>query len=115
MRRYPVRYAQDISKCAGRVRGRLSDGMERRLTVFASWNAGTAERRTGNCPLLSCRISGWTRIFSAKGIVTSKSTKGIYKAMKEFLDNGYRIEKKFNARKHNLEVEKQIKKILKNS
>ena len=45
----------------------------------------------------------------------NKSTKGIYKAMKVFLNNGYRIEKKFNARAHNLGVEKQLKKILKNS
>ena len=35
--------------------------------------------------------------------------------MKVFLNNGYRIEKKFKARANNLGVEKQLKKILKNS
>ena len=40
--------------------------------------------------------------------------KGIYKAMKEYLDRGYKIEKKFDPRKYNYDVEKQIKKILKN-
>ena len=68
-----------------------------------------------NKPIITTDVSDYKEIQEGKGIVTSKSTKGIYKAMKEFLDNGYRIEKKFNARKHNLEVEKQLKKILKNS
>ena len=34
--------------------------------------------------------------------------------MKEYLDRGYKIEKKFDPRKYNYDVEKQIKKILKN-
>ena len=68
-----------------------------------------------NKPIITTDVSDYKEIQDGKGIVTSKSTKGIYKAMKEFLDNGYRIEKKFNARKHNIEVEKQLKKILKNS
>ena len=66
-------------------------------------------------PVITTDVSDYKEIQAGKGIVTSKSTKGLYKAMKEFLNNGYKIDKKFDARKHNLEVEKQLKKILKNS
>ena len=68
-----------------------------------------------NKPVITTDVSDFKEIQAGRGIVTTKSTKGMYKAMKEFLENGYRIEKKFNSRKHNLEVEKQLKKILKNS
>ena len=68
-----------------------------------------------NKPIITTDVSDYKEIQAGKGIVTNKSTKGMYKAMKEFIDKGYKIEKKFNARKHNLEVEKQLKKILKNS
>lgn len=68
-----------------------------------------------NKPIITTDVSDYKDIQAGRGIVTNKSTKGIYKAMKEFLNNGYRIEKKFNARIHNFEVEKQLKKILKNS
>ena len=68
-----------------------------------------------NKPIITTDVSDYKDIQAGRGIVASKTTKGIYKAMKDFLDNGYRIEKKFNARKYNLEVEKQLKKILKNS
>ena len=68
-----------------------------------------------NKPIITTDVSDYKDIQAGRGIVTNKSTKGIYKAMKEFLNNGYRIEKKFNAKSHNYEVEKQLKKILKNS
>ncbi len=67
-----------------------------------------------NKPIITTDVSDYKDIQAGRGIVATKTTKGLYKAMKEFLDNGYRIEKKFNARKHNMEVEKQLKKILKN-
>ena len=66
-------------------------------------------------PVITTDVSDFKDVQVGRGIVTNKSTKGIYKAMKEFLDKGYIIEKKFDVRKHNLEVEKQLKKILKNS
>lgn len=68
-----------------------------------------------NKPIITTDVSDYKEIQAGKGIVTAKTTKAIYKAMKEFMDKGYKIEKKFNARKHNMEVEKQLKKILKNS
>ena len=68
-----------------------------------------------NKPVITTDVSDYKVIQDGRGIVTEKNTKSIYKAMKEFINNGYKIEKKFNVRKHNLEVEKQLKKILKNS
>ncbi len=67
-----------------------------------------------NKPIITTDVSDYKDIQAGRGIVTTKTTKGLYKAMKEFIVNGYKIEKKFNVRKHNLEVEKQLKKILKN-
>ena len=68
-----------------------------------------------NKPVITTDVSDYKDIQAGRGIVTSKTTKGIYKAMKLFLDKGYKLEKSFNSRKYNLEVEKQLKKILKNS
>ena len=65
-------------------------------------------------PIITTDVSDYKDIQAGRGIVTTKSTKGIYKAMKEYLDRGYKIEKKFDPRKYNYDVEKQIKKILKN-
>ena len=67
-----------------------------------------------NKPIITTDVSDYKDIQAGRGIVTTKSTKGIYKAMKEYLDRGYKIEKKFDPRKYNYDVEKQIKKILKN-
>ena len=68
-----------------------------------------------NKPVITTDVSDYKVIQDGRGIVTEKNTKSIYRAMKGFIEKGYKIEKKFNARKHNLEVEKQLKKILKNS
>ena len=68
-----------------------------------------------NKPIITTDVSDYKVIQDGRGIVTEKNTKSIYRAMKRFIEKGYKIEKKFNAREHNLEVEKQLKKILKNS
>ena len=68
-----------------------------------------------NKPIITTDVSDFLDIQAGRGIVTSKSTKGIYKAMKEYLNKGYKIEKNFDAKKYNTNIEKQLKKILKNS
>ena len=68
-----------------------------------------------NKPIITTDVSDFLDIQAGRGIVTSKSTKGMYRGMKEYLKKGYRVEKKFDAKKYNLDIEKQLKKILKNS
>lgn len=68
-----------------------------------------------NKPVITTDVSDFQDIGAGRGIVTSKTTKGIYKAMKQYLEKGYRIEKRFDAKEYNLKIEKQLKKILKNS
>ena len=67
-----------------------------------------------NKPIITTDVSDFQDIVAGRGMVTSKTTKGIYKAMKQYLEKGYRLEKKFDAKQYNLKVEKQLKKILKN-
>ena len=68
-----------------------------------------------NKPIITTDVSDFQDIVAGRGIVTSKTTKGLYKAMKQYLEKGYRLEKRFNAKEYNLKIEKQLKKILKNS
>ena len=67
-----------------------------------------------NKPIITTDVSDFQDIVAGRGIVTQKTTKGIYKAMKQYLEKGYRLEKRFDAKQYNLKVEKQLKKILKN-
>ena len=68
-----------------------------------------------NKPIITTDVSDFRDIQDGRGIVTPKTTKGIYKAMKQYLEKGYRLEKRFDAKEYNLKIEKQLKKILKNS
>ncbi len=68
-----------------------------------------------NKPIITTDVSDFHDIQAGRGLVTPKTTKGIYKAMKEYLEKGYKVEKRFDAKAYNLNIEKQLKKILKNS
>ena len=67
-----------------------------------------------NKPIITTDVSDFHDIQAGRGLVTTKTTKGIYKAMKEFLEKGYRLEKRFDAKEYNLGIERKIKSILKN-
>ena len=47
------------------------------------------------------------------GIVVKKDKKEIYKAMKDFIEKGYKITKKFDANKYNQEIFDKLKEIIK--
>ena len=66
-----------------------------------------------NKPIITTDVSDFRDIQDGRGIVSSKTTKGIYKAMKQYLEKGYRLEKRFDAKKYNSKIEKQLKIILK--
>ncbi len=68
-----------------------------------------------NKPIITTDVSDFQDIQNGRGIVAPKTTKGIYKAMKQFLEKGYKLRKSFNAKEYNSKIEKQLKKILKNS
>ena len=46
------------------------------------------------------------------GMVTTKNTKDIYAAMKNFIKNGYRVTEKFNPEIYNEKIIKQVEKII---
>ena len=65
-----------------------------------------------NRPVITTKISDYEDINDGRGIVTEKSTKGIYNAMKSFLDKGYKIQKEFNVTKYNNNVGIKLDEIL---
>ena len=67
-----------------------------------------------NKPIITTDVSDYEDIEFKRGIVVSKSTDGIYMAMKEFLKKGYKINDKFDAYKYNIDVKNKLNKILKN-
>lgn len=65
-----------------------------------------------NKPIITTNVSDYKDIQNGRGIVTSKDVKGIYKAMKSFLDNGYQIKKEFNVIEYNQSIKNKLSKIL---
>lgn len=65
-----------------------------------------------NKPIITTRVSDFEDIEGKFGYVTYKNTEDIYKAMKLFIENGYKIEKEFNPEKHNIDIINKIKKII---
>ena len=68
-----------------------------------------------NIPIITTDVSDYGDILQGRGIVTSKNTKSIYKAMKKYMENGYIINKEFDAKKYNKQIKNKLKEILKNS
>lgn len=65
-----------------------------------------------NIPIITTDISDFIDVQNGRGMVASKSTKGIYKAMKQFLEKGYNVKNKFSEREYNKKVKNKIKEIL---
>ena len=63
-----------------------------------------------NKPIITTNVSDYKQI-DGRGVVVDKTTDDIYKAMKEFIENGYKITKKFDAQKYNEEIIKKLEKI----
>lgn len=61
-------------------------------------------------PIITTNVSDFNQI-DGRGIVVNKTTNDIYRAMKEFIENGYKINKKFDAKKYNEEIIKKLEKI----
>lgn len=68
-----------------------------------------------NIPIITTDVSDYGDILQGRGMVTFKNTKSIYKAMKKYIEKGYTINKEFDARKYNEQIQNKLKEILKNS
>lgn len=65
-----------------------------------------------NKPIITTDVSDYKQI-EGHGIVVKKDKKEIYKAMKDFIEKGYKITKKFDANKYNQEIFDKLKEIIK--
>ena len=65
-----------------------------------------------NKPIITTDISDFEDIENGRGIVAKKDTRQIYEAMKNFVENGYQIEEKFNVNEYNMKIENILKEIL---
>ena len=65
-----------------------------------------------NKPIITTDVSDYGDIQNGRGIVVKKNEKEIYRAMKRFIKSGYKLNKKFDARKYNNEVENKLNEIL---
>ncbi len=63
-------------------------------------------------PIITTDISDISEIQNKRGIVAEKSSKGIYAAMKSFLENGMVIKEKFNIKGYNKEVKETLDEVL---
>jgi len=65
-----------------------------------------------NKPIITTEVSDYEDIKEKRGIVVEKSVQGIYKGMKEFLKNGYKIKKTFDFQAYNLSCIEKLNEIL---
>ena len=68
------------------------------------------EAMTLNCPIISTKVSDWKELDREYGIFDDN----IYNAMKEFLDHGFIIKKKFDAKRYNDDILNKIKELINN-
>ena len=71
------------------------------------------EARILNIPLITTKVSDYQDIEGQYGIVTERDE--IYKGMKEFLDNGFKIKKKFDYKKYNQDIIQKIENLINNN
>ena len=65
-----------------------------------------------NKPLVTTKVSDYQEVESGYGIVCDNSEEGVYLGMKQFLDKGYPIKKRFDPEKFNQEIMEQLEKLI---
>ena len=65
---------------------------------------------TLNCPIISTKVSDWKELDEKYGIFDDN----IYNAMKEFLNHGFTIKKKFDAKRYNDDILNKINELINN-
>lgn len=86
--------------------------------VFSSMYEGYGlvlnEARVLNLPIITTDVADAAMITKeGYGILCENSKNGVYEGMKEFLQNGYKLDKKFDAKKFNDKITKDLDNILK--
>lgn len=64
-----------------------------------------------NKPIITTDVSDYEQI-EGRGIVVKKEEKELYKAMKDFIETGYTITKKFDANEYNKNIFNKLKEII---
>lgn len=64
-----------------------------------------------NRPILTTKVSDYQEVEQGYGLVSEKTKEDIYQKMKEMLENGFTIEKKFNSETYNQEIIEKLEKI----
>lgn len=62
-------------------------------------------------PIITTKLSDYNQV-EGRGILTEKTVESTYEAMKEAIENGYEIKKKFDYNKYNEEISKKIENII---
>ena len=68
------------------------------------------EARILNIPLITTKVSDYQDIENKYGIVTEQEE--IYKGIKKFLDEGFKIKEKFDYKKYNQDILKKIENLI---
>lgn len=64
-----------------------------------------------NKPLITTKVSDYEQVADGRGIVVEKKSEEIYNAMKQFIEKGYKITKKFDYKNYNENILKTLEKI----
>lgn len=70
------------------------------------------ESKVMNKPIISTDVSDAKEALCGYGIVTDNSYDSYYKGLKKFLDSGYVIKRRFNPEKYNLDILKNLYKLM---
>lgn len=64
-----------------------------------------------NKPIITTKVSDYKELENKNGIIVEKNEESVYKAMKNFIENGYEIKEKFDADKYDKNVLKKLESI----
>lgn len=66
-----------------------------------------------NKVILSTKVSDWEELDGENGLFCDFSTEAVYKMMKQYLDNGFAIKKKFDYIEYNKDIDNKINDLIK--
>ena len=64
-----------------------------------------------NIPLITTKVSDYQEVEGKYGYVTTKEIEDIYRKMKLFIQEGFKIKETFNVEKYNEDIIKKLEKI----
>lgn len=63
-------------------------------------------------PIITTKVSDYEQIENKFGLVTTKDINDIYQKVKQFIENGYKINQEFDTEKYNQEIIETLEKII---